>query len=107
MTEAEIQKAIFAQVRERGAPDAIILHVPNDRKSRNKSGFLKGTADILAFRNGEHFAMELKADKGMPSEEQLEFLDRFRETGGCAIWVQGYDAAIRVLESWGLLQGRS
>jgi hypothetical protein len=67
------------------------------------------TADpfILAWHNGNSFALELKAPGGRPSDAQLEFLARFNDAGGHSAVVEGVDRAIAVLEGWQLLKGRA
>jgi hypothetical protein len=68
-------------------------------------GTLAGVADICILYNGRFFALELKAPGGRSTAAQLAFRDSVNAAGGFAAEAVGLDAAVRVLESWGLLRG--
>jgi hypothetical protein len=70
-------------------------------------GALAGASDLLLWHQGNSFALELKAPGGRLSEAQLDFLARFNDAGGHSACAQGLDRALAVLESWGLLSGRT
>lgn len=113
MTELEIHKAVVKQLRSLGTPGAVWWHTPNDAKrgyknaSRLKSmGMRAGVSDILAVHNGEIFALELKADKGRPTESQLQFLDDLRSAGGHGVVAEGLDEALACLRAWNVLRGQ-
>jgi hypothetical protein len=114
LTESEIHQALVAQLRQRGNPDAVWFHVPNASKStpgyRRKLaslGLLPGVSDLIGLVNGEAFALELKKDKGRPTESQLEFLSDWRSAGGHGVVAEGLDQAIAICEAWNLLLGKS
>ena len=52
-----------------------------------KSG-IKGLADIIALKNGQFYAIELKVDKNKPTLEQIEFLREVNKHGciGFVAW---------------------
>jgi len=72
-----------------------------------RMGVLAGASDLLLWHRGNSFALELKVPGGQPTEAQLEFLARFNEAGGHTCIAAGIDEALRTLESWQLLSGRS
>lgn len=109
--EEQIQCAVVDHLRYRAYPDVVWFHVPNGGKRNiataarlKRMGVRAGVSDILAFRCGEMFALELKAPKGRPTETQLEFLSNWREAGGHGVVAEGVGEAIAVLESWNLIR---
>jgi hypothetical protein len=122
--ERVLQTALVEHLRLRGRDGVLWLHVPNGgrrdiREAANlkRMGALAGASDLLLFRPGacphcgsarlEGFALELKSDGGRPSEAQLNFMARFAAAGGHTCVAEGPDRALAVLESWGILRGRS
>jgi hypothetical protein len=51
------------------------------------------------------YALELKAEGGRVSDAQREFLADMERAGGNTALAYGLDAALAVLEAWGLLRG--
>ena len=51
--------------------------------------------------------LELKAEGGRLTEAQEHVLIKLRAAGATATHAHGLDQALRILECWGLLQGRS
>ena len=105
MTEAQIQKAVFANLRERARPGVVYWHTPNDKSSRSKSGYRAGVSDVACVWNGSFYAIELKKDGGHPTEDQMTFVSDINKAGGFACIAEGLDQALCILESWGLLRG--
>ena len=105
MTENEIQKAVFANLRARAMPGAVFWHVPNDKSSRRKSGYLEGVHDVHALYRGKFYTVELKKEKGRVTEAQLEFRDRINAAGGYSVVAEGLDRALGIFEAWGILRG--
>lgn len=118
--EDVIQRAVFQHIAQRGVPGLVAFHVPQGNKlggkrsakgvaiqgSINKGlGVVPGVSDIIALHDGKFYALELKAEGGTPSENQLKFIARVNDSGGFAVWVVGLDRALHVLEGWGLLRG--
>ena len=111
--EQTIQRSVVQHLRYRGARGAVWWHVPNGGPRRKtEAAILKGlgvrarVADICVVHDGKFFALELKAPSGRSTEAQMAFRDEINAAGGFAAEVVGLDAAIRCLESWGLLRGR-
>ena len=112
--EAQIQKAVLAHLKARGAKDMVYWHTPNGGKRNvieavrfKAMGVRPGVSDLIFLRNGEAFALELKAADGRPTENQLKFLSDFRNAGGHAVCAEGLNEAIAILETWKLLTGSS
>jgi hypothetical protein len=61
--------------------------------------------DTLVADIREHGVLELKAPCNRSTPAQLAFRSAINAAGGFAAEAVGLEAAIRVLESWGLLQG--
>jgi VRR-NUC domain len=111
--EAQLHAAVIQHLRLRAKPDLLWLHCPNGERrdaiagaKLKRMGVLPGAADLLLWRAGNSFALELKAPGGRLSAAQKEFLARFAEAGGHTAVAEGLDAAVRTLEGWKLLNGR-
>jgi hypothetical protein len=90
----------------------VYFHCPNGGKRRKVEaaimkglGVRPGVSDLILLRNGHAYALELKADGGRPTVDQMEFISDWNSAGGYGCIVEGLDRAIRVLETWGLLRG--
>jgi hypothetical protein len=101
LSEAQIQKAVFAHLKQRGA---LAWHVPNGPDARRKSGYLEGCPDVHVLHKGRFYAIELKADGGRATEAQLEVMSRINRAGGFSYVAEGLDEAIRGLDLWGILK---
>jgi hypothetical protein len=87
-------------------------HTPNGgARRKTEAAILKGlgvragVADICILHAGQFYALELKAPGRCSTEAQIAFRDSVNAAGGFASEAVGLDAAIGVLESWGLLKG--
>jgi hypothetical protein len=110
--EDEIQRAVCHHIRLRGVRGLVWFAVPNGGKRQpieasimKGLGVRAGVADLILVHRGQPFALELKADKGRPSVEQMTFMSDFNAAGGYARIVHGLDRALQTLETWGLLRG--
>ena len=66
---------------------------------KNNYGNKKGIADLIGCLNGgKFFAIETKSKGGTLSDEQAEFLDWVRRTGGISIVAYSLDDVIRGLK---------
>lgn len=101
MTEAQIQRAVFQHIKQRGAPDAYVFAVPNGGYRRPIE------AAIIAIHDGKVFGLELKTETGRPTDSQLAALEAIRRAGGFAAICYGLDRALACLEAWGILRGRA
>jgi hypothetical protein len=111
--EQEIQHSVVSHLRCRGARGAVWWHAPNggfrrpaEAKILAGLGVRPGVADICVVHDGRFYALELKSPSGRSTAAQTAFRDEINAAGGFASEAVGLDAAIRCLESWGLLRGR-
>jgi hypothetical protein len=112
--EAAIQQAVFQHLRARGAPGVFAFHPANGgyRKPVEAAilkglGVVAGVPDVIAVHNGRVFAMEIKAEGGRATPKQLAAIAALREAGAIVAVATGLDEALRKLESFGLLRGRT
>jgi VRR-NUC domain len=80
---------------------------PTEAKILQGLGVTSGVPDVIAIKDGRTYALELKAEGGKLTEAQQHALIKLREAGATATHAHGLDQALRVLEGWGLLRGRS
>jgi hypothetical protein len=104
LSEADIQKAVFSHLRTRAMPDAVYWHCPNDKKARRKAGYREGAHDVHIVLGGRFYSIELKKDKGRPTEAQLDFRDDINRAGGFAVVAEGLQQALYILEAWGIIR---
>jgi hypothetical protein len=104
LSEADIQKAVFSHLRTRAMPDATFWGVHQSPAARRMAGYLEGVHDVHALHKGRFYTIELKADKGRPTEAQLEFRDRINRGGGFSVVAEGLDQALYILEAWGIIR---
>jgi hypothetical protein len=104
VTEGQIQKAVFDNLRKRGVPGIVYWHTPNDPSSRRKAGYLAGMPDVSVLHVGKLYCVELKKDGGRPTEEQLEVVSRINNAGGFACVAEGLDQALSIFEALGVLR---
>ena len=64
-----------------------------------------GVSDLILEHRSRIYALELKAEGGRVSDAQREFLADMERAGGNTALAYGLDAALAVLEAWGLLRG--
>jgi hypothetical protein len=111
--EDTIQRTIFAHLRERAAPRMVAFHVPNGGKRKpieaaimRGLGVTAGVPDVIAIKDGRVFAMELKADGGKMTDTQLAMARDLIGAGAEFACCAGLDAALRQIETWGLVRGQ-
>jgi len=112
--EQQIQRAVFQHLHSRAAPGIFAFHVPNGgyRKPIEAAilkglGVRAGVPDIIAIHNGRCYALELKAEGGRATDKQLATIAAMERAGAFTAIAEGLDAALRCLEAWGLLSGKS
>src|SRR3974390_3093032 len=110
LTERQIQIALVQHIRKRQVPGLVYFHVPNAPRGKIAGALLKsmgmraGVSDLLFLHKGNFYALELKAEDGRPTEEQLYFLHHVNHAGGFATLCYGLDRALACLETWGLIR---
>jgi hypothetical protein len=115
VTENQIQKAIFAHLRQRGAPGAFAFHPKNGgihqrgrhRGINNGLGVVSGVPDVIVIHQGRTYGLELKKHGGKLSQAQIETLEQMEHAGAIVDTATGLDAALRWLEDHRLLVGRT
>ena len=116
LREDDIQRAVFQHLRTRGAPGIVAFHPKNggvhqrNRAQRGRNagqGVRTGASDVIVIAppHGRVYALELKAGKNTPTDEQDRFMADVRKAGGEAAWVGDLDSALLWLEHHGLLRG--
>ncbi|OZI06609.1 hypothetical protein BWI93_19205 [Siphonobacter sp. BAB-5385] len=86
-------------------PQAVFYHPPNEGKRTTFQmfkikilGIKAGFPDLVIFHAGKNLALELKAAKGKPTPEQLEWIAFFRRQGWMAEICKGFDDAKAVID---------
>jgi hypothetical protein len=109
--EQAIHRAVAQHLRTRAVPGLVWWHTPNGG-SRGKiegailkaMGVRAGVSDFIFVHDGKIFALELKAEGGRATVEQLKFLSDIDAAGAYTALPVGLDAALATIESWGLLK---
>jgi hypothetical protein len=111
--EQQIQKTVFAHFAARSAPGVFVFHPANGGwRSRTEAAILKGlgvvagTPDVIAVKDGQTYALELKAKGGKLSPSQRWAHAALRQAGAEVAVATGLDDALAWLEAQGLLRGR-
>lgn len=112
MSENKIQAALIKEYRNRyglrhHSPRLLMFHVPNGG-ARNKAegvqlkamGVMSGVSDLCLIRDGRTLWLELKAEGGMISDEQKEFLETAASGSISTACAWGIDQAREVIDRW-------
>ncbi len=112
--EAEIQRAVFAHLKARGAPGIFYWHPfsggfrkPVEAAIFKGLGAIAGLPDVMILHKGNLHCLELKAEGGRATEVQLLCIAALEEAGAFTAVAVGLDRALAVLEAWQLLRGRT
>jgi hypothetical protein len=112
--EQTIQRTLCEHLRLRAVPNLYWFHVGNGGlRSKTEAaifsglGLRRGCPDLFFVHRGEVFAIELKSESGRATAAQLQAIADIRRAGGSAEICRGLDAALGVLEQWGLLRGQA
>lgn len=68
-----------------------------------REGLRPGVSDLfIGYPMGRYHGLflELKAAKGVTSDDQGDFLSMMRETGYCCLVVKGYKQAVEIIEAY-------
>jgi hypothetical protein len=113
--EQDIQRAVVEHLQARAVRGLFFFHVPNGGvRSKAEAaifaglGVVPGVPDLAIIHNGRCFGLELKTEERGPhlSPTQIETQRLMREAGVTIATAHGLDAAVRQLESWGVLRGQ-
>jgi hypothetical protein len=112
LTENQIQRAVFANIRVRGVAGVFAFHPRNEgRDQRGLAGVncglgvVSGVPDVIVIRGGRVFALELKTATGKLSPEQARVLDEMRACGVDTGVAYGLDQALVWLQARRILRG--
>src|SRR5262245_5312260 len=113
--ETPVQRAIVAHLKARAAKGLYWYAIPNggarspiEAKIMQGTGTRRGTPDLGFVFQGRPYFLEVKAEKSSrPTGCQLKAIAAINEAGGFACIGVGIDGCLKVLESWGLLEGRT
>lgn len=101
MTEHEIQNSIRLKLSELG----YAVFRANVGKFQTKdgrwfdTGLPKGFSDLFAIKNGKIYFLEVKAETGKPTAEQLNFLAVMRDRYGCITGiVRSVEEAVKLVD---------
>jgi len=82
MTEAALQKTVVSFLRTALRPyRGTVFVVPNNRSSRKVAGFKAGAPDVVFIVRGQTYGVELKARKGVLSDDQKAVHAAWRDAG--------------------------
>lgn len=115
-----VHKPLVSHLKLRGVKGLVWWHTPSgvylgrDRKAALiQGGLMKslgaraGVSDLILVHGGKIYCLELKAQRGRPKLEQIQFCADMERQGAFTAMPAGLDAALATLESWGLLIGRA
>ena len=108
--EDDLCMALVQHIELRKRPGLLYLHIPNGgRRGPREAGRLKamgvrrGASDYLFLRHGQAYFLEVKADGGRLSPEQMTFILDAEHAGALGAVVYGIDQALAKLVAWDLL----
>jgi hypothetical protein len=110
--EQQIQRAVFHHLAVRAASAVFAFHPANGGwRSPVEGAILKGMGvragvpDIVAVKNGQCYALELKAPDGRLTPAQRDAHAALAAAGATVAVAYGLDDALARLEAWGLVRG--
>lgn len=109
--EQALQRSVIEHLAWRAKPDVFCFHVPlGGWRSPIEAAILKsigtvaGVPDLICLFQGHCYALELKAEDGPVTDVQRVVHERLRAAGATVATATGIDAALEVLDGWGLLR---
>ena len=111
MTEQQIQKAIFAHLKQRAVPGAFFWHPfsggfrkPKEAAIYKGLGAIAGLPDVIIVKDGRIFAIELKTTTGRLTDTQRDTHEAMQRAGVTVAVCFGLDAALAQLQEWRLFR---
>jgi hypothetical protein len=105
---------VIAHLKARGVPGLFWFHIPNGGKRPELDGAIlqglgvkRGVPDLCLLHKGQAYFLELKAEKGVLSPEQVKTMHYIWLAGHAVEVAYGLDNALAILEGWRLLKGSS
>jgi hypothetical protein len=109
--EGRLQRAIVQHLMLAGVPGMIYFSVPNEARRSipvamdlKAKGLRAGVSDLVIFRDGRAYCLEVKAKGEKPTKKQFEFADGCLAAGIDYAWVDNIDAAICQLRTWQVIR---
>lgn len=99
MTEHDIQNAIRIELSRLGFT-VFRVNVGRFKLADGRwfdTGLPVGFSDLFAVKDGKVAFLEVKSDKGKPSQEQINFIEQMKKRGCRAGIVRSVDDAIKVV----------
>lgn len=110
-SEESIQRAVIDHLRWRGHADTAYFSIPNGGYRRRAeagrlkvTGVMAGAPDLVLFRQGQAFALELKSVSGRRSVVQSTLHTRLERAGVQVATAYGLDEALQQLIAWQLVR---
>lgn len=111
LSEDDLQIAIIQNLNLRSYPRVFWFHVPNGKKRNiidatklKKMGIVAGVPDLIFFKNGQIFCLELKVKKGRSSQAQIFVRMLIEAAGGICAVTMGLDESLKQLVDWDILK---
>jgi hypothetical protein len=111
--EQIVQRAIFDHLRARAVPGCFYFHCPNggyrypaEAAILKGLGVRSGVPDVLVLHQGRLHGIELKVSGGHVTPAQTQALAELEAAGAVTAIAWDLDAALLMLEGWGILRGR-
>lgn len=112
--EDAIQRAVFEHFAARAGRNVFAFAVPNGGlRSKAEAAIMKGLGgragvpDVVAVKEGQMYALELKAAGGRLRESQRQVIPEMEAAGAIVGVATGLDEALAWLELHNLLRGRA
>jgi hypothetical protein len=109
--EQQVQKAVLGHLAWRAVPGVWWCHYPAggwrspiEAAIFKSLGVVAGVPDLLLVRDGQLYALELKAEAGRLTDVQSDAQAKMRRAGAIVATARGVDEALGQLVLWGLIR---
>jgi hypothetical protein len=113
-SEFQVHVAIVDHLRHRARSDVVFFHPANgEHRHPRTAGKLKamgvrpGTPDLAIVADGRIYFLEIKRHGGRTSPQQRQTMAALDRAGAVTAIAQGVDEALRILDSWRLLDEKT
>ena len=109
--EVQLQRVVLEHLRWRGVSRLFVFHYPAggwrspiEAAIFKSLGVVAGVPDLLLVYQGQLYGLELKTAHGRLTPTQIDTQQRMRNAGAIIATAVEIDAALDILEGWGLLR---
>jgi hypothetical protein len=109
--EGRLQKCVIQHLRLAGVPGILFMSIPNEGKRSGhaavdlkEKGLRAGASDLVIFKEGRAYCLEIKAKGEKPKLPQLLFANDCLAAGVPYAVVDNIDAAICQLRTWQVIR---